>query len=328
MYNIISKNRNFIMGIAIIWVALYHLPVHNTVPVFGYLQDVGYGGVDIFFFLSGMGVASSLSKNSDSTSFLIRRMKRLLPSYLPFICFWIVFKKVTYQIFMTEIAGNLTMSGWWNQDANQFNWYIDAIVLFYILAPYIYGLISKAKRPLLSSILMLCLSLIISVGFWHGILLMAITRLPLFILGICMFILKEHKIFTGRFAVIFWNVIMVAGFLLSYYLLKIQGISDGMEFIDRWHYGLFWYPFLLIAPGLSMDLGFLGNILGRIKIIDMFGIASFEIFLWHIFIFETAQSKSINGALIWTGLFIAAFATGYGYNRLVEFIKKKLIKDN
>ena len=316
------------MGIAIIWVALYHLPSHITIPVFGYLQDVGYGGVDIFFFLSGMGVASSLSKNSDSTSFLARRMKRLLPSYLPFICFWIIFKKVTYQIFMTEIAGNLTMSGWWNQDANQFNWYVDAIVLFYILAPYIYGIMDRAKNKLLAAVLLMGLSIIISVAFWHGILLMAMTRLPLFVLGISMFILKDHKLFSAKGSIILWNVIMMVGFVLSFYLLKIQGISDGMEFIDRWHYGLFWYPFLLIAPGLSMDLGYLGNILGRIRIIDMFGIASFEIFLWHIFIFETAQSKSINGSFIWTVLFIAAFAIGYGYNRLIECIKMKLIKDN
>jgi len=312
------------MGMAIIWVALYHLPSHIGIPVLGYLQDVGFGGVDIFFFLSGMGVASSLSKNSDATDFFIRRMKRLLPSYIPFICLWIIFRKITYQIFLTEIAGNITMSGWWNEDANQFNWYVDAIVIFYILSPFIYGLLSRAKNKLIASGLMLLLALTVSVGFWHGILLMAVSRLPVFVLGICMFVLKEHSIFKGKGSVVIWNIIMAAGFGLSYYLLRVQGISDGMEFIDRWHYGLFWYPFLLIAPGLSMDLGYLGNILGKIKLIDYFGMASFEIFLWHIFIFETAQSRNVKGTLTWTLLFVAAFAIGYGYYRLVELIKKKI----
>lgn len=318
---------------AILWVALYHLPNHTVLPILGYLNDVGFGGVDIFIFMSGFGLAASLSKNSDITEYFGRRMYRLLPSYLPFIIMWMIVRFVTYQIYATEIFGNLTMTGWWNKDANQFNWYIDAIVLFYILAPYIYGIISKAKRPVISIFVITIISFAISLAFMHSELLMAMSRLPLFVLGIGVYVLKDIEWLKGRKSIVVFNVLMLLGFVASYYLLKIQGISDGMEFIDRWHYGLFWYPFYLIAPGLAMDLGFLGFAIKKIKIISIIdviieklGCASFEIFLWHIFIFETAQAKHVEGGLVWAGLFIMSMCLGCVYSLIINKLKVQFSK--
>lgn len=311
------------MGIAIIWVALYHMTCHNSLPVLGFLQDVGYGGVDIFVFISGFGVYYSLKKNPDAFSFLSKRLGRLLPSYLPFILVWMVVRFVTYQLYLTEVCGNLTMTGWWNGDANQFNWYVDGILLFYILAPYIYGALNKNRKlDIVVAPALIGLAFIVSLAFLHGQLLMAMSRLPLFIMGMVL-AWSSYKLLDGKaLCIAIWNVAMLFGFLVLYYLLRMQ------DAIDKWHYGLWWYPFIMIVPGLVLDLGLLGDVLSKAKgvygFIEQLGCASFEIFLWHLFIFETAQSKNVEGVGIWIVLFIVAMLAGYGYYRLINFCIKKV----
>lgn len=333
MADIISKNRKFIMGIAIIWVALYHIPSHTALPIVHFLQDIGYGGVDIFIFVSGFGIYYSLKKNSDTTAFLKRRMLRLLPAYLPFVLIWMVVRYVSYQLYFTEICGNLTMSGWWNGDGNQFNWYIDAIVLFYILSPYIYGLLvddskcmNKDTNKYIKLATMIIVSFIISFAFLHGQLLMAMSRLPVFILGMIVGYTsndeKLNAVFTNKWTYCLLLIVMIMGFGLMYYCLYLQ------DRLDKWHYGLWWYPFVLIVPGLTLVLGKIGEWLQCLKIIQLIGDASFEIFLWHLFIFETAQAKHIEGTVIWIILYVTAFCAGILYHMIVSGICNRIKKVN
>jgi len=329
----ISDNRSFIMGIAIIWVALYHIPTHTTIPVLRYFQDIGYGGVDIFIFVSGIGIYRSLENDSDVVSFLGRRLKRLLPSYIPFIILWMVVRFITYQIFLTEVLGNITMTGWWNGSGNQFNWYVDGILLFYLLAPYIHGILSNSnndREQLCYASLLLLLAFVISLSFLHGKLLMAMSRLPLFVLGMIVASEKDciSRFLKGRIMWGVWTAISVLGMVALYYILYIQ------DRLDRWHYGLWWYPFILIAPGLAWSLGIIGDAFRKCdcgKVISQFvgelGKASFEIFLWHLFVFESARAMCIEGRLIWICLFIVAFVAGYGYYLLINGISIRLCFD-
>lgn len=324
MREIIKGNRSFVMGIAILWIALYHIPMHTSFAGLKFIQDIGYGGVDIFVFVSGFGIYMSLERDSDAFSFLVRRMKRLLPSYIPFIIIWMLVRFITYQIYITEICGNLTMTGWWNGDANQFNWYIDCILLFYIASPYIYGAIKRSSN---NWILLLVLSGLISLSFLHGQLLMAMTRLPLFVLGMVVADARCKFITETTYGFLIMNIITVLGFVLLYMCLYVQ------DRMDKWHYGLWWYPFILITPGLIWDIGLLGEKFLRVSflkplyvLISNLGKASFELFLLHLFIFETAQAKGVKGNTAWILLFVSAFVIGYGYHIMIDFIFKK-IKD-
>ena len=325
----ITDNRLFIMGLAILWVALYHIPNHTSIPIFRFLQDIGYGGVDIFVFISGFGVYMSLKKDSDAGSFLGRRLKRLLPSYMPFIILWMIVRYVTYQLYLTEVCGNLTMTGWWNGSGNQFNWYVDGILIFYILAPYIYGIINKTDSKQVSvfvAIGLMAVALLISLSFLHGQLLMAMSRLPLFVLGMLVASNKDgvSRFLNGKAMWATWTIVSLLGFAVMYYFLYVQ------DRFDKWHYGLWWYPFILIVPGLVWNLGIVGDALKKLNLGEKFasfvgelGKASFEIFLWHLFIFETAQAKWIEGNAVWIGLFLAAFIVGYAYYKIVNIVSGK-----
>lgn len=314
MSNIVNKNRSFIMGVAILWVVLYHIPVHTSISVLKFIQDIGYGGVDIFVFISGYGVYKSLDRDDNAYRFMARRLKRLLPSYIPFIIVWMIIRYITYQLYVTEIAGNLTMTGWWNGSANQFNWYIDGIILFYLIAPYVYGML-KGNRKLLIYVVLVTVAMLISVAFWHGILLTAMSRLPLFIIGMIIASDSDNRALCTSYKLL--NILMLLGFVILYYFLN-------QNRFDRWHYGLWWYPFILITPGLIYDIGAIGTRMCNVSILKSIrglicglGEASFEIFLIHIFVLETAESREIQGNLIWFILCVFSVCAGWLYRKLV-----------
>ena len=62
--NNISKYRGELMGFAIIIVMLFHVSLSKTSPWFG-LRRMGNLGVDIFFFLSGIGLWYSWAKQQN-----------------------------------------------------------------------------------------------------------------------------------------------------------------------------------------------------------------------------------------------------------------------
>ena len=71
LYDYISDNRQFFMGLSILWIAWFHsllnLSAYISNPYFSkalwILWATGYGGVDYFAFLSGFGLARSVEEN-------------------------------------------------------------------------------------------------------------------------------------------------------------------------------------------------------------------------------------------------------------------------
>lgn len=77
----ISKYRGELMGFAIIIVMLFHVSLSKTSPWFG-LRRMGNLGVDIFFFLSGIGLWYSWSKQQLYGKFYLNRALRIYPAWL------------------------------------------------------------------------------------------------------------------------------------------------------------------------------------------------------------------------------------------------------
>ncbi len=322
----ISEKRDFIMGIAILWIMLFHFTDYTSVFELNFFRNTGYGGVDIFILLSGFGCYYSLKKDEDTLRFFKRRLSRILPAYIPFIIIYMAVRAVTGNIYGTEIIGNLMMTGWWNGSPNQFNWYIDAIILYYLLAPIVCLHLKRTQCPLLTSCMLMIVAYLVSLSFTHGSLLIAICRLPVFVLGAVFaryldddaadMHIPEAVIVTVS------NILILIGFILIRYLVFTQ------DKWDKWRYGLFWYPFILIVPGLCIDLGYIGRFAGKIKATDMavkligqIGKASFELFLIHMFVYELAAYKAYTFDLDtkwkWYVIYIFALILGYGYYRLI-----------
>ncbi len=82
--------RSTWMGIAMLWIMIYHTNIVFP-SVFKFFKMVGYGGVDIFIFASGIGNYYSYLKDKSPLDFLKRRIIRLAPAYLPVIIVWCIY---------------------------------------------------------------------------------------------------------------------------------------------------------------------------------------------------------------------------------------------
>lgn len=141
------KHRTVWMGIAILWVIFFHSGLVVSNARIAYIENIGYGGVDIFMFASGLGVYFSYTKDYDSTAFMGRRLKRLAPVYLPFIVVWILYKFMQGEYPINAAIGNFFAVQGFTGLGNEFNWYITSLLVVYILTPFFGGLIDKINKP-------------------------------------------------------------------------------------------------------------------------------------------------------------------------------------
>ena len=86
------KHRSVWMGLAMLWVVLFHAAPVTNIKLLDMFSASGYGGVDIFMFASGLGAYYSYTRDHSPLDFIRRRVKRLYPVYLPFIIIWAIGK--------------------------------------------------------------------------------------------------------------------------------------------------------------------------------------------------------------------------------------------
>jgi peptidoglycan/LPS O-acetylase OafA/YrhL len=289
------------LGIALLWIVLYHLPI-NWGPL-QYPRAIGYGGVDICFFASGIGCFYSLSSDSNVFAFMKRRTKRLVPTYLIFIAMWLFYQYVCGNLDCQMAIGNIFALQYLAGKGNYFNWYITAIFLFYLLAPY-FKAIAEQKNTV-HKIAFLTFLLMCSIPFWNTAYIVMITRFPIFYLGMLFAnmckkdtIIDKKKIITLAISFIFGLGSLLLVFLFAYQYL--------------WSYGLYWYPFILITPPLCLAISYICMILEKskatTKIVGFFSLCgdySFELYLVHMLMFAIIPSviswfnNSTIGYAVW-----------------------------
>lgn len=281
-YKDLLRHRQVWLGVALLWVILYHFPVNFDLL---HLRGMGYGGVDICLFASGIGCFFSLSSKPDILGFMKRRLNRLLPTYWIFIIVWLVYQYTCGNFGWQMALGNLLAIQNFTGYDHAFNWYIGAIFLFYLLAPYFKAVAEQAKP--LAKIAFLVFLLMISIPFWKTESdIITITRLPIFYIGMLFADLckKNRKI----------RKIEIIG-LAAASLLGLAALFLSFHFVPQrmWGYGLFWYPFILITPPLCLAISYIAGILEKRKLTkpivafaSLCGDYSFELYLVHIPLLE------------------------------------------
>ena len=281
----ILKYRNAWLGFAMLWVVFFHLGIYFAFYPIAFLKNMGYGGVDICLFASGMGCYYSLRKDPSLLGFYKRRVTRLFPTWLCFIVFWIIWRCLSSQFPVTAILGNLLGIQSWTGLGNDFNWYIGALFMFYLLSPLLkeITLSLKSSKQAIGVIVFL---LLISLPFWNSTPIISITRLPIFFIGMLFGRFWEGDRETPNKTVLYSVIFAFLGFCLLF-------AANRLLEAYLWSHGLYWYPFILIAPGICVTLSFIlhnlrNNAFGRFlnAILSILGTYSFEIYLVHIMIFE------------------------------------------
>lgn len=179
MKEFVSKNRSYLMGIAMLFVVVFHAFCWIYNPVGGF--NIGYVGVDMFLFLSGFGLASSFEKNKLSI-FYKNRLKRIYPMYsLAVLTTYLFLCQNDWGI--DDLLYNLSSLGFYTKGGTQrYDWYLESLFTLYFLFPVFYHL-SKLKYIALLFLFMLTVFVLYKydVPWWYD---CFIGRLPIFLYGI------------------------------------------------------------------------------------------------------------------------------------------------
>ena len=186
--NLILTNRLFLMGVAMILVIIYHLFCWVYNPI-GPL-NIGYVGVDIFLFLSGLGLSYSYEKNS-IIQFYHNRIRRIYPIYLFSVLATYLLYRPNWSLF--DLLANVLSLGIYTKGGiNRYDWYLESLLSLYVLFPlfYYYGKIKMGGVAILFSVTIVLL-FNYDIPWWYDCIL---GRLPIFLYGIIFkYCLKSYK---------------------------------------------------------------------------------------------------------------------------------------
>ena len=313
----VSRYRDELKGIAILWVVLFHMGSRFG-GVLGGIQKIGYGGVDIFFFLTGFGLYHSLSKNDDLRDYWMRRMKKLLPTYLPFIVCWVLVWLPSAGLRRVQgirsVIGNFFGVGYWLNVPEMFNWYVGALLLYLVFAPLFYALLSKSEKPLRTLAILLGVSYAVGMCCIGTDQYMALSRLPILIVGMAFAMNLGIKMSPALKRSLYW-----AAFVGSVYFLLRYFDSYEEVLLD---YGLYWHLFVLITPTLCIGLAYGFHKLEKARAafapLRIIGKASFAIYLADGFFVTVGRKLALESTWEWVLLSVAGVLLGIGYDYLVN----------
>lgn len=345
LHNTETHNNNRLYGldtlraIAIIIVLIYHYQVVvSRENVFGFMSQLGWTGVDLFFVLSGYlignQILSAFAKGQDFSLklFYIRRFLRTLPNYY--------FVLALYFLFPIALGGTATAPLWsfltFTQNLDMragetfsHSWSLCIEEQFYLIFPVIALLIAYAKRSVLlgwMAILSAMLFAIFMRGFnWHAqggaaipmqsfmeyIYYSSFTRFDELLPGVAIALLKNFHPTTYAALLRRGNFLLITGLLSVGFMFYVFHNYAYIEGYGRtFTVTAFGYSLLSISLAILVLAALSPNsILHRVKIPGAAKIAlwSYAIYLIHKPLFQVLKAPltdygiDING---WLGILI------------------------
>lgn len=330
-YNIISKHRNIVYTFGIISVLYFHfLCIRKEAGLsFGafdrfYDSYISSIGVEMFVFLSGMGMYFSISKSPLKEFWEKRAARILIPYFLVGCTVWgyvdIVRAKDIGLFFKELFWLRYLQSG-----VNTF-WYVLFILIMYLIYPFIYRLLNTRCPLIYTGILLLGVILLNFLlaktggNFWKYTSI-AFGRIPVYILGSYMGLLIYEKRKISIPVTGIYVVLAVA--------LKIYSVS-------YLHLKAPWNRYLSGIYGIALCfiLVFLAEYVLRFnwleKICDLIEPYTFELYLWNVGLWAMLPLFGINLAS-WKGyliLLVIDIVLSCVVHKIYCFIRKKIEEDN
>lgn len=293
----LSKYRTELMGIAIIWIILYHgneigMILPQPLNIINFVLEKGRGGVEIFLFLSGIGLFYSYSKNKNLKQFYQRRILRVVIPYF-FIAtpFWFI-QDVLFYKDSWRFLKDISLFSFWTEGVTRM-WYFGLLIPCYILFPLIFKIVYRneenEKSCVLRAALIIAAVIICNWALkkispdYYQLIEIALTRIPIFILGIlCGSFVKNNKEIT-------WKQISVFCILYSYRMYTYEYGITGM-------WVRYWYCTLAILICFLFAYLFeVCSIKGKfLYVLRIAGAYSMELYIVHVWIRKMFQKLDID----------------------------------
>lgn len=326
-FSCFSKYKLSLMGVAILWVMFYHLASQGNSFHFGLahaLLCIGDSGVDIFMFLSGIGLYHSFTKQNNLKVFYYKRFIRIVPKYIVvnlivgFILGWS----------LENILINISTIGFWF-NIGCYDWYIPTIMVFYLLFPINYKMIKRYGRGyfvvnfIIVLAILICTYLVDSLNF-HDNRSFALSRWPIFLFGIYIGSLTYHKKETvmNNFYTLFFPFGGIFLMLLFLLFNKYENLPLYSGIKQLFH--LFYIPGVCVSICMILSRFHLFN-----RILEFAGKLSLELYLIHFYImikkpFYFEEYSLICGFMYIILSFIFAWILNYCMSHIPPLTKNKI----
>lgn len=322
----ISKARNVLFGLAIVCIMFFHLSlkIPPSLYIFSRIKEIGEIGVDIFLFLSGIGLYFSFVADENILSFYKKRFKRILTAYIPVALFWFAATDIYVKHDIKAFIKDFSLISFWT-DGERISWFIALILLLYIFYPLIHKLFkhngTKRFIYLLTGVILISLWVIYNTiyfenpvrTYWIELL---IPRIPIFLFG-CWIGPKVRNHEMLNINVVYFSAIAS----IIFFILLVTQVSFLSHLVFR-HY--LYCPLVICA---CIAISFLYNQTKKgviTKTLLWLGVYTLEIYLLHekiIMVFKWLLPEfdpyniSINAISI-----IATLPSVVIYKRSYEFI--------
>lgn len=280
----ISRYRGELMGLAMLFVMFFHVWMPKSNALYG-LVRCGNVGVDMFLFLSGIGLWYSWTKDPSPVRFFKKRYLRVYPAWLVIACLFYIPNYLNtpgggYSPDIPNLIANILI-GWsfWRIDDLTF-WFIPSIMMLYTIAPAYMNLIQRS--PSYRWLAALSMLLAVMVQYYPpvhqavGHLEIFFSRIPIFLIGLnCGQMVKEKRTIEGSSI---WLIL----------LTFVMSLAMCIEFEESWRgrFPLFLERMVYIPLTISGILLF--SELFRhtpqrvLRVLAFIGTISLEMYLIHI----------------------------------------------
>lgn len=282
--SVFSENRSALMGLAIFWVFMLHsgdigVGWYDGIRVFGWV------GVDIFFFLSAIGLCYSFKKKPSITAFYYRRLLRIVPTWLVvllgvhiigLLCNRFL-PALPFQVphTLTQCLAWYSGLGYWigefvpTPDNYYYEWYVPTLLVFYAVFPLLF----KQKTSILFALIILftILSHFLSTNHilytWHYF----YQRIPVFMFGII-----SYRIIIGEERI---HKLGVYGYSCMFFMGLLFWHLQGLLHINL----VFTHIIQLMMPMFLIVAGRILSILRLASFFAFYGGISLELYLIHLY---------------------------------------------
>lgn len=284
----ISRYRGELMGAAMLFIILFHVQLPRSDMFFG-LRRMGNIGVDLFLFLSGIGLWFSWMKDREgenlrqkTVGFYLRRLLRIYPTWLVMASLFYVGDFMgagKYSKNLVDLLGDVLVNwDFWLHDELTF-WYIPATMMLYLLAPPYMELIRRHPVYRWLPVVMVMWCVIVqwvtpihqAVGhieiFW--------SRVPIFFIGINMSEAVRGKQSVDGQSI--WLILLMFGVALSASIF-LEQVRHGQFplFVER----MLYIP-LTVTTVLLLNAAFRHTPQWFNRALSFVGAVSLEIYLIH-----------------------------------------------
>lgn len=316
-----SKYRKELMGVATIFIIICHSPIYGVAMPF-YMQRIlgSLGlGVDMFLFLSGIGMYNSynINKLKDQTMFYWF-YKRYIRIVIPLIL-------ISIPIFLYNASLNpqkelisyiIELSGFGSLFGQSPLWFISCILVLYILAPLLNTVLSHKYKWIYVSFISLICFIYAHIPPYNDIWHFMIQRWPIYILGFAL--AKDIK--SNKSLSISYFIIIPLSLYILFYVLNHK---------LNMHFTLFNIQGLIMVSISSLIIEYLNN--NKLnRFLSFMGIISLESYITNEYLLRTLSNFSwtINGhninpgnwTLYWGGTIICIIIS-----YLAHLLSKKII---